>query len=80
MGHSVCQNPAGIETLKQPDKTVIMALFCENDALTEIAAYMESPPDLNNKQFRDTIDYLAWKLVPMFEETTDIVCPSKTGC
>jgi hypothetical protein len=81
MGHTICQNPNSVEFETQPNKTVIMALFCDSDdALTEIAAFMETPADIKDGEFIRTIDYLAWKLVPIDDKTSSDECINPSFC
>lgn len=80
MGHAICSDPSSVDTVQRSDKTFIMALFCENDALTEIAAYIGPSPDIDSEQFRNTIDFLAWKLVPIHEIPLDGGCDPNVVC
>jgi len=68
--NEVCQGKLGAVPPSAPGKLQILAVFCDDNAVTFNRAMMPKPSGPNDPALADTLNLLAWRLIPEAEDAT----------
>jgi hypothetical protein len=62
----ICADPGAVDGVSRPGAILrIIAVFCEQNAMSEARVGFDQPKSLDDQNLRATISRLAWSLVPM---------------
>jgi len=66
LSDTICRDPASVDASSKAEDGLlrIVAVFCEEDAMSEVRAIFKQPKSLNDPKLKSVISTLDWSLAP----------------